>query len=69
MEDYALTADSFAVSCIGLSCVGSIFLDLRWVGLGHSVDGLSWVGSPKTDPWTTLRLILVHSDNNNFTYC
>ena len=33
-----LTADSFAVSCIGLGWVGSIFLDLRWVGLG-------WVGS------------------------
>jgi len=46
-----LTADGFAVSCIGLGWVGSIFLDLRWVGLGHSVDGLGWVGSshPK---WT-----------------
>jgi len=40
-----LTADSFAVSCIGLGWVGSIFWDLRWVGLGHSVDGLGWVGS------------------------
>ena len=30
-----LTADSFAVSCIGSGWVGSIFLDLRWVGLGH----------------------------------
>ena len=34
MEDHA---DSFAVSCIGLGYLGwveSIFLDLRWVGLG-----------------------------------
>jgi len=30
-----LTADSFAVSCIELGWVGSIFLDLRWVGLRH----------------------------------
>jgi len=39
-----LTADSFAVSCIGLG----------WVGLGHSGDGLGWFGSPKMDPRTSL---------------
>jgi len=44
-----LTADGFAVSCIGLGWVGSIFLDLRWVGLGR-------VESPKMDPRTSLRL-------------
>jgi len=27
---------------------------LGWVGLGQSADGLGWIGSHKTDPWTTL---------------
>ena len=27
---------------------------LGWVGLGHSADGLGWIGSNKMDPWTTL---------------
>ena len=27
---------------------------MGWVRLGHSVDGLGWVGSWKTDPWITL---------------
>jgi len=40
---------------MGLGWVKSIFLDLRRVGLGQSVDGLGWVGSPKMDPRTTLR--------------
>jgi len=44
MEDHALTADSFAVSCIGLGCVGSIFLDFRW-------DGLGWVTLVGSGHW------------------
>jgi len=39
------TADSFAVSCIGLGWVGSIFLDLRWVGLGWITQLMGWAGS------------------------
>ena len=63
-----LTADSFAVSCIGSGWVGSIFLDLRWVGLGHSIDGWSWVGSPKMDPRTTLAPINPYACSNALCY-
>ena len=27
---------------------------MGWVGLGHSADGLRWIGSHKMDPWTTV---------------
>jgi len=42
---------------IGLGRVGSNFFTcsgLGWVALGHSADGLGWIGSHKMDPWTTL---------------
>jgi len=39
MEDHALTADSFAVSCIGLGWVHIFRFAMGWVRLGHSVDG------------------------------
>ena len=32
-------------------------LVVGWVGLGQLADGLSWVGSYKVDPWTTLSYI------------
>ena len=40
-----INADSFAIVVSG------------WVGLGHSADALSWVGSPKIDPRTTLSCL------------
>ena len=54
MEDHALTADSFAVSCIRFGWVHIFRFAMGWVRLGHSVDGLGWVGSPKMYSRTTL---------------
>ena len=30
---------------------------MGWVGLGQSADGLSWIGSHKMDPWTTVMCV------------
>ena len=49
-----LTADSFAVSCIGLGWVHSFRFAMGWVGLGWVTQLMGWVGSPKIDPRTTL---------------
>jgi len=43
MEDHALTADSFAVSCIGLGWVHIFRFAMGWLGLGHLVNGLGRV--------------------------
>jgi len=44
------------VSCIGLDLVVRNFpLVVGWVGLGHSADGLGWIGSHRIDPRTTLH--------------
>jgi len=39
---------------VGSGWVQIFSLVVGWVGLGQSADGLSWVGSHKMDPWTTL---------------
>jgi len=42
---------------VGLGPDFSTCSGLGWVALGQSGDGLSWIGSHKMDPWTTLRTL------------
>ena len=54
------TADSFAVSCIGLGWVHIFRFAMGWAGLDHSVDGLGWVGSGTDDAeFTTFQFRLI----------
>ena len=39
---------------IGLCWIQTFSLVVARVGLGHSADGLGWIGSHKMDPWLTL---------------
>jgi len=32
---------------------------MDWVGLGHRVDGLDWIGFRKLDPRLTLRIVAI----------
>jgi len=38
---------------------GSAFTSSLWIGLGHRVDGLDWIGFRKLDPCPTLRYSIV----------
>ena len=69
MENHnSITADSFAVSCIGSGWLGWVGLRwassfefaMGWIGLGQSVAGLGWVGSTDNSALTVVATSLVN---------
>ena len=69
MEDHALTADSFAVSCIGLGWVHIFRFAMGWLGLGHLVNGLGRVNeNGPTDNSVCVCLCLNHDWSTKYSY-